>query len=163
MKILRKAIQTFFLTAPLLLGHAAANGQKSVDHATAALETLGETSSQVRLKLVDGSIIAADEAWESEQGIWYRRGGMSHLVPQDRVKTIERGVASGPKPDPQLATVVTTDDTNDHPDRAWESNSVDNQPVWIYLVGGARVEADSAIESAARVWYSRGSLSVFVE
>src|SRR5882672_2490333 len=102
MKIPRKAIQTFFLTAPLLLGHAAANGQKSVDHATVALET-GETSSQVRLKLVDGSIIAADEAWESEQGIWYRRGGMSHLVPRDRVKAIERGVASGPKPDPQLA------------------------------------------------------------
>ena len=163
MKIPREAIQTLILTALLLLGAADVNGQKNVDHATVALETLGETSSQVRLKLVDGSSIAADEAWESEQGIWYRRGGMSHLVPRDRVNAIERGAASGPKPDIQLATVVTTDDTNDHPDRAPDSTGADSQPVWIYLVGGARVEADSAIESAAGVWYRRGSLSIFVE
>jgi len=92
MKIPREPVQTLILTALLLLGAAAANGQKAVDHATVALETLGETSSQVRLKLVDGSSIAADEAWEGEQGVWYRRGGMSHLVPRDRVKAIERGV-----------------------------------------------------------------------
>ena len=36
-------------------------------------------------------------------------------------------------------------------------------PVWIYLVGGARVEADSAVESAPGVWYRRGSLSIFIE
>ena len=163
MNMPRQAIQTFILTALLLFGPAAASGQKNVDHATIAPETQGETSSQVRLKLVDGSSITADEAWESEQGIWYRRGGMSHLVPRDRVNTIERGAASGSKPDIQLATVVTTDDTNDQPDRAPDSNGANSQPVWIYLVGGARVEADSAIESAAGVWYRRGSLSVFVE
>ena len=162
MKIPREAIQTFILTAMLLLGPAAVNGQKNVDQATVALETLGETSSQVRLKLVDGSSIAADEAWESEQGIWYRRGGMSHLVPRDRVNAIERA-SSRSKPDLQLAKVVITDDTNAHPDRPPGADGADNQPVWIYLVGGARVEADSAIESVAGVWYRRGSLSVFVE
>ena len=163
MKIPRKAIQTFVLAALWVLGPGAAHGQKNMDHAMVPLGTLGETSSQVRLKLVDGTTIAADEAWESEQGIWYRRGGMSHLVPRDRVKAIERAAASGPRPNVQLATVVTTDDTNDQPDHAQDPNGVDSQPVWIYLVGGARVEADSAIESAAGVWYRRGSLSVFVE
>ncbi|MEP6912224.1 MAG: hypothetical protein ABI923_05695, partial [bacterium] len=118
MKIPQIAIQAFVLTAWLLLGPAAAHGQKDVDHATVPLETLGQTSSQVRLKLVDGSSIVADEAWESEQGVWYRRGGMSHLVPRDSVKTIERGATSGSKPNIQLATVVTTDDTNDPPDHA---------------------------------------------
>ena len=39
----------------------------------------------------------------------------------------------------------------------------DEQPVWIYLKGGARVEADSATESAAGVWYRRGSLTIFVD
>ncbi|MEP6913020.1 MAG: lytic transglycosylase domain-containing protein, partial [bacterium] len=121
------------------------------------------TSSQVRLKLVDGSSIAADEAWESEYGIWYRRGGMSHLVSRDRVKSIDRAGASGPKTNIQLATVVTTDDTNDPPDHAQDSNGAITRPVWIYLVGGARVEADSAIELAEGVWYRRGSLSIFVE
>ena len=38
-----------------------------------------------------------------------------------------------------------------------------DQPVWIYLVGGARFEADNVTESAAGAWYRRGSLSVFVE
>jgi hypothetical protein len=162
MKIPRKAIQAFILTA-LLLGPAAAYCQKSLDHAPAATVTRGETSFHVSLKLVDGSTIAAEEAWESEQGIWYRRGGMSHLITRDRVKAIERDAISRPKPDPQLAKVVMTDDVNNHPDRSPGSNSVDDQPVWIYLVGGARVEADSAIESVAGVWYRRASLSVFVE
>jgi hypothetical protein len=163
MKIPRKAIQTFVLAALWVLGPGAAQGQKNMDHAMVPLETPGETPSQVRIKLVDGSTIAADEAWESEQGIWYRRGGMSHLVPRDRVKAIERAAASGPRSNVQLATVITTDDTNDPPDHAQGLNGADSQPVWIYLVGGARVEADSAIESAAGVWYRRGSLSVFVE
>src|SRR6266550_1936822 len=158
MKIPRKAIQTFVLAALWVLGPGAAHGQKNMDHAMVPLGMLGETSSQVRLKLVDGTTIAADEAWESEQGIWYRRGGMSHLVPRDRVKAIERAVASGPRLNVQLATVVTTDDTNDPTDHAQDPNGSDSQPVWIYLIGGARVEADSAIESAAGVWYRRGSL-----
>lgn len=123
----------------------------------------GETSSQTRLKLKDGSTISVDEAWESEQGIWYRQGGMSHLVARDRVNAIERGATSRPKPDLQLAKVVVTDDTDNHPDRSPGSNGADDQPVWIYLVGGARVEADSVTESAAGIWYRRGSLSVFVE
>ena len=101
MKIPRQANQAFILTAMLLLGPAAANGQKNADQATVALETLG-ASSQVRLRLIDGSSIAADEAWESEQGIWYRLGGMSHLVPRDRVNAIERAISRS-KPDLQLA------------------------------------------------------------
>lgn len=159
MKIPRKAIQTFILTALLLLGSAAAYGQKNLDHATAAVVTPGETSSQVRLKLVDGSSIAVDEAWESEQGIWYRRGGMSHLVARDRVNAIERG-ATQPNADMQTAKIVVTNDNETSSNR---SNGSDAQPVWIHLVGGARVEADNVIESAEGVWYRRGSLSVFVE
>ncbi len=162
MKFSRKAIQTFILTA-LLLVPAAAYCQKNLDHAPAATLTPGETSSQVRLKLVDGSSIAAEEAWESEQGIWYRRGGMSHLIARDRVKTIGRDAVSRAKPDPQLAKVVTADDVNNYTDHSRGSNNVGDQPVWIYLVGGARVEADNAIESVAGVWYRRASLSVFVE
>jgi len=159
MKNTRNATLTCIVTALLLAGSATAYGQKDPDRATSAVVTQGESSSQVRLKLVDGSDISVDEAWESEQGIWYRRGGMNHLVTRDRIKAIERG-ATQPKADLQIASVMVT---NDPEDDSHDSNSSVAQPVWIYLVGGARVEADSALESAAGVWYRRGSLSVFVE
>ena len=36
-------------------------------------------------------------------------------------------------------------------------------PIWIYFVGGARVEVDEATEAADGVWYKRNNLSIFVE
>src|ERR1043165_183181 len=47
-------------------------------------------TSQVRLKLADGSYMTVDDAWESAQGIWYRQGGLSHLLAKEKVKKIER-------------------------------------------------------------------------
>jgi len=162
MKIPRKTIQALTLGALVLLVSTVSYSQNSLDHPASAVLAASEPSHQVQLKLADGSSITADEVWEGEQGIWYRRGGMSHLVARNQVNAIERGAPSRPKPDLQLAKVVTTDDTN-HPDGSPGFNGADDQPVWIYLVGGARVEADRAIESAAGIWYRRGSLSVFVE
>lgn len=171
MKIPRKSIQTFTLSALALLVSTVTYGQKNVDHATSAVLATSETSDQVRLKLSDGSSIAVDEVWESEQGIWYRRGGMSHLIARERVKAIERGTTSKPRPDLQVAKVIVADDKDNSSGGSQVSDSnaadvvdaSDNRPVWIYLVGGARVEADSLTESAAGAWYRRGSLSVFVE
>src|ERR1043165_1520110 len=36
-------------------------------------------------------------------------------------------------------------------------------PTWIYLKGGARVEADSASQSPEGVWYKRGGMSIFID
>ena len=109
---------------------------------------------QVRLKLADGSRITVDEAWESEQGFWYRQGGLTHLVTRDRATAIERTTAAAPKSEPQIAKVTQV---NAAPALA------EDGPAWIYLVGGARVEADTAAESASGVWYRRGTLSIFIE
>jgi transglycosylase-like protein with SLT domain len=158
MKISRKSVQALTLGALSLFVFDGALGQKKLDRAAAPVLATSETS-QVRLKLADGSYIAADEAWESEQGIWYRQGGISHLISLERVKGIERGFTSKPKSGVAVAKVVLTDET----DRSHGSSGAADQPVWIYLVGGARVEADSVTESAAGAWYRRGSLSVFVE
>lgn len=171
MRISRNAIQTFAVGVLALLVPVAVYGQKNVDHTPSAVLRTSETSDQVRLKLSDGSNIAVDEAWESEQGIWYRRGGMSHLIARERVKAIERGTTSKPKPDLQVAKVVAADDTDNSSGGSHASGSnasdaadaSDNRPVWIHLIGGARVEADTVTESAAGAWYRRGSLSVFVE
>lgn len=160
MKILQQSFQALTLGTLVLMLSSGADGQKNLDHSTSGVLAASEASLVVHLRLADGSSIAADEAWESEQGIWYRRGGMSHLVTRDRIKAIERGPASQPNADHQIAKIVVT---NDPESASNSSNGSDAQPVWIYLVGGARVEADSVIESAAGIWYRRGSLSVFVE
>jgi Zn-finger nucleic acid-binding protein len=108
---------------------------------------------QVRLKLSDGTLLPVDDAWESEQGVWYKLGKMTHLLPRDRVKTIERGTVVRQKTE-QVAKVTDVGPT--------QTIRVE-QPVWIHLIGGAKVEADSAIESATGVWYKRGSLDIFIE
>lgn len=111
-----------------------------------------ESANQVRVKLIDGSSILVDEAWESEQGIWYRLGGISHLIARNRVKAIDRG--GPPKSHVQVARVVEPEQT---------TTASSDLPVWIYLKGGAKVEADSASESATGVWYKRGSFTIFID
>ena len=107
---------------------------------------------QVRLRLINGTFVPVDDAWESAQGVWYKQGGITHLLPRERVKTIERGAAVKPKTDQTETTTA-----------AAPIPATVNQPVWIHLKGGARVEADSATESVAGVWYNRGPFSIFIE
>jgi soluble lytic murein transglycosylase-like protein len=120
---------------------------------------------EVRLKLADGSYMTVDDAWESPQGIWYRQGSLSHLLAKDKVKKIERTTA--PPANAPAPAASTNDD--DHFEIAEvvakppANNGVYDQPSWIYLKGGARVEADNATQSPAGVWYKRGSMSIFLE
>ena len=120
---------------------------------------------EIKLKLADGSYITVDDAWESPQGVWYRRGGLSHLLPKEKVKKIERSnptAASEPAP----KASANDDDHFEIPEmvaRTPSNNGVYDQPAWIYLKGGARVEADSATQSPAGVWYKRGAMSIFID
>ncbi len=130
--------------------------------------TARSQTEEVRLKLADGSYMAVDDAWESPQGIWYRRGGLSHLLAKEKVKKIERST-----PEPAPAPSATTNNNKDDDDhfevpemaaaRTPSNNGTYDQPAWIYLKGGARVEADSASQSPAGVWYKRGAMSIFID
>ena len=111
------------------------------------------SGAQVQLKLNDGTRINVEDAWESPQGIWYRQGGMTHMVARERVKKIIRATEPPAPVEKQVANVSDTSQTPDKVDEA----------VWIYLKGGARVEADSASESAAGVWFKRGAMQIFIE
>ena len=120
---------------------------------------------QVRLKLADGSYMTVDDAWESPQGVWYRRGGISNILPKDRVKKIER---VEPETETPAAKPSETDD--DHFDAVDmvsktppASKRVYDSPAWIFLKGGARVETDSATEEPGGVWYKRGGMSIFID
>lgn len=107
------------------------------------------------LSLMDGTLIEADEVWESEQGVRYRRGGVTYLVARDRVRSIER--AESVNEEVATAPVVKLVEVDE------KRANAPAQPVWIYLVGGARVEADDVTESAAGAWYRRGNLSIFLD
>ena len=120
---------------------------------------------EIRLKLANGSSIVVDEATENAQGVWYRQGNISNFLPKEKVKKIERTTL-----EPAAEPVKSTND-DDHfegiteaavAEAAPKSGNYD-QPVWIYLKGGARVEADSASESPAGAWYKRGGMSMFID
>lgn len=120
---------------------------------------------QVRLQLKDGSFMEVDEASETSQGIWYRKGSLNQFISKEKVKKIDRttpapATASGP------AQSTNDDDHFEVTDVVAEKpktyGTYDHQ-VWIYLKGGARVEADSASESPAGVWYKRGSMDIFID
>jgi transglycosylase-like protein with SLT domain len=119
-------------------------------------------ATQTRLKLADGSYMTVDDAWESPQGVWYRQGGLSHLLAKEKVKKIERST-------PDIAAPVQSTNDDDHfevPEAVTESRPASgtyDKPSWIYLKGGARVEADSATQSPAGVWYKRGSMAIFID
>lgn len=122
---------------------------------------------EIRLKLANGSYLVVDEATETPQGVWYRQGSLSNFLPKEKVKKIERTTPAAPDAAP--APLKSTND-DDHfevtPEVAVEAapkSGTYDQPVWIYLKGGARVEADSASESPAGAWYKRGGMSMFID
>ncbi|HEV7892605.1 MAG TPA: lytic transglycosylase domain-containing protein, partial [Pyrinomonadaceae bacterium] len=71
-----------------------------------------------------------------------------------------------PEPEPilyedaQSAETPSPDKSADKPD---DAKATEAQAVWIYLVGGAKMEVDEASEDAQGVWYKRGNISTFIE
>ncbi len=161
-----KVLRTILVSAALVLGAAAPfEAQKRFrkykktppsTQVTTDQDDVPVANGLVRLRLVDGTIMTVEDAWETDQGIWYRQSGMSQLVPKDRIKKIERPSADIP---PE-STVASASETTVSPST---STTVIETPVWIYLVGGARMEVDSVTESSAGVWYQRGPLAIFIE
>ncbi|HLL13779.1 MAG TPA: lytic transglycosylase domain-containing protein [Pyrinomonadaceae bacterium] len=117
-----------------------------------------------RLLLVDGTTLEVDEAWDDAEGVWYRRGGMTNFVARARVRTIERRKTGEPDAakSRQVAKLSEAGNASDETAKT-PPVAAPAQPLWIYLVGGARFEVDEANESPEGVWYKRGNLSIFLE
>jgi Zn-finger nucleic acid-binding protein len=81
-----------------------------------------------------------------------RRGKSRRIEPEpEEIQSAETGTA-----EPQ---------STDKPDETKpdETRAAEAQSVWIYLVGGAKMEVDEASEDARGVWYKRGNISTFIE
>src|SRR5688572_29838110 len=108
-----KPIQLFGLCAAVLLCAGIGRSQaprgkqtrKAIPPAAEKVDSTTEAA-PVRLHMRDGVRISVAEAWESEQGFWYKQGGITHLVPRDRVKSIERGSDMKVRSEPQIAKVT---------------------------------------------------------
>ena len=98
---------------------------------------------------------AAEEAegeWVSVQGVLFRKGSVARVVePGGAAESVSQTEVAGVK---TLGRVVEVTDAG---------HGTTAKPVWIFLVGGARVEADTVKETEDGVWYTRGSLTIFVE
>lgn len=135
------------------------SGRASTSVITEATVQSAEESNQTvnHLRLIDGTVIDVDDVWEDEQGIWYRREGVTHLITRSRVAGIERNQRSAESPASAGRTVARVVEVSE------AKSSTEVHPVWIYLIGGARVEADEVAETTTGAWYRRGSLSIFLE
>jgi len=130
------------------------HSRTSKKDSTSGKKEISETAvSGTQLRLSDGSAFSVDDAWEDTAGVWYRKNGVTQLLEKSRVRTIER--EQGRKAT-QIADEKVSRVNPVEPDPK-------SQPVWIYLVGGARMEADEATESPDGIWYRRGPLSLFLE
>ena len=75
------------------------DGLAALSDAPAATVGVGAHASKpVRLRLTDGAVIEADEAWRAREGIWYRRGSILTLLDRARVRSVERLPAPTPSP-----------------------------------------------------------------
>jgi hypothetical protein len=48
------------------------------------------------IQMNDGTVVEVDAAWQDQQGVWYRRGGLVSFVESERVKAITE--RTEPKP-----------------------------------------------------------------
>jgi LysM repeat protein len=98
--------------------------------------------------------VEADGGWENVQGVLFRKGSAARTTIVNQTSTDESNRNSSDAKDAPSTKIVEVSEAE---------RSAVAQPVWIYLVGGARVEADSVNETAEGVWYTHGTLSIFIE
>jgi cytoskeletal protein RodZ len=62
----------------------------------------------VTIHLTNGTSVEADEAWETGEGIWYRRRGVVSLLERNEVKAIERVIEkASPAPPPTSSPIAS--------------------------------------------------------
>ena len=75
------------------------NSSASIELSRSPVSTAaGEKGIPVIIKLQSGLTIEADEAWQTGEGIWYRKHGVVSLLDPKNVKAIEKVPTAAPQP-----------------------------------------------------------------
>lgn len=105
------------------------------------------------ITLADGYTFEADEVWKQGDELWYRKGNITQRIPQ-QVKSV-KPIFEQPKPNsPEAAKSAKT--------VASQPEKVAPNPIWIYLVDGARFRVDEVQEAPDGAWYTRNNVSIFL-
>jgi hypothetical protein len=134
-------IKTLLLTLTLAL---AINAQTDTKHA-------------VRIHLANGAVIEVDEAWETADGFWYKRGDATQLIDRSRVARVERGAKTifGAAPPIRTASLPSLP-----PRYAGESGQAVHASLVSHTKALAKSKFETTPEYAARVRGIIGGLAL---
>jgi len=106
--------------------------------------------------LVDGYSFDVDEVSKQGDETWVRKGNIQRQI-QGPIKSI-KPILEQPKAEaaaaPKTVTPPTTTTATTKPDGP--------NPIWIYLVDGAKFRVDQVQEQADGAWYNRQNVSIFL-
>ncbi|MGA9995748.1 MAG: lytic transglycosylase domain-containing protein, partial [Pyrinomonadaceae bacterium] len=148
--------------ASLVLSGAVASAQvlQKTRADIAATKDVNAGSGHV-VTFTDGKTLVVDDMWTDEQGVWYRLGGVTTFVERSRIASNVNDKAKAKKNSNKIvAKIVETNAPQGIDDKKEQQQQL---AVWIYMVGGARVEVDDVTETTEGAWYRRGPLSIFIE
>jgi len=103
------------------------------------------------ITLADGYSFNVDEVNKQGDETWYRKGNIQRQV-QGPIKSIkpilEQSKAEAAEAPKTVTATATKPETSN--------------PIWIYLVDGAKFRVDQVQEQADGAWYSRHNVSIFL-
>jgi len=104
--------------------------------------------------LVDGYSFDVDEVSRQGDETWVRKGNIQRQV-QGPIKSIKPIVEQSKAEAAEAPKTVT-------PTTATRKKSDGPDPIWIYLVDGAKFRVDQVQEQADGAWYNRQNVSIFL-
>jgi hypothetical protein len=105
--------------------------------------------------LIDGYSFDVDEVSKQGDETWVRKGNIQRQI-QGPIKSI-KPILEQPKAEAAEATKTVTTSTT-----TTATKSDGPEPIWIYLVDGAKFRVDQVQEQADGAWYNRQNVSIFL-
>jgi soluble lytic murein transglycosylase-like protein len=103
--------------------------------------------------LADGYSFEADEVWKQGDELWYRKGNLTQSI-RGQVKSVkpiyEKATSAPPEPEKTAAAAKS------------QPVKTTPNPIWIYLVDGARFRVDEVQQDSDGAWYTRNNVSIFL-
>jgi len=110
--------------------------------------------------LVDGYSFDVDEVSRQGEETWVRKGNIQRQV-QGPIKSI-KPIVEQTKAEAAVAPKTVTTSATTAPNTKATTKTDGPDPIWIYLVDGAKFRVDQVQEQADGAWYNRQNVSIFL-
>jgi len=112
------------------------------------------------ITLVDGYSFDVDEVSKQGEETWVRKGNIQRQV-QGPIKSIQP-IVEQTKAETAVAPKTVTTSAITAPNTKATTKTDGPNPIWIYLVDGAKFRVDQVQEQADGAWYNRQTVSIFL-